>query len=177
MTEPWLSGPVPGIITDLQPAAHMLLDARADLQRVVSPLPEALIWERPGGAASIAFHLLHLAGSADRLLTYAAGQPLSEAQRAALAIEKDPASPGETGPQFLARAVTTIDRALDVLKQTSREDLNTPRAVGRQMLPSNVRGLLFHVAEHTQRHTGQVVTTAKILTGMIAHESTKPRNV
>jgi uncharacterized damage-inducible protein DinB len=165
MPEPWLSGPVPGIITDLQPAAHMLLDARADLQRVVSPLPEALIWERPGGAASIGFHLLHAAGSIDRLLTYAVGQPLSDAQREALAAEKDPASLGRPGPQLLAGILATIDRALDVLKQTSGEELDTPRAVGRQMLPSSVRGLLFHVAEHTQRHAGQVVTTAKVVGG------------
>jgi uncharacterized damage-inducible protein DinB len=165
MPEPWLSGPVPGIITDLQPAAHMLLDARADLQRVVSPLPEALIWERPGGAASIGFHLLHAAGSIDRLLSYAAGHQLNDAQREALAAEKDPASLGKTGLQLLAGIVAGIDRALDVLKQTRADELDTPRGVGRKMLPSNVRGLLFHVAEHTQRHTGQVVTTAKVVGG------------
>ena len=175
MPEPWLSGPVPGIIADLQPAAHMLLDARADLQRVVSPLPEALIWERPGGAASIGFHLLHAAGSADRLLTYAAGKPLNEAQLAALAAEKDPASLGRTGPELLAGIVGAIDRALGVLQQTRADELDAPRGVGRKQLPSNVRGLLFHVAEHTQRHTGQVVTTARILTGKNAHENTKPR--
>ena len=177
MTIPWLEGPVPGIVPDLQPAAHQLLDARADLQRVVSPLPEPLIWERPGGAASIGYHLLHAAGSVDRLLTYAAGRPLSDAQYAALDAEKNPAALGRTGPELLAGIVAAIDRALDVLKHTRADELDMPRGVGRKQLPSNVRGLLFHVAEHTQRHTGQVVTTAKILTGMNAHESTKARNI
>jgi hypothetical protein len=38
--------------------------------------------------------------------------------------------------------------------------------VGRARLPSTVFGLLFHVAEHTQRHAGQAITTAKIVRGL-----------
>jgi uncharacterized damage-inducible protein DinB len=45
-------------------------------------------------------------------------------------------------------------------------DLLTPRVVGRRRLPSSVLGLLFHAAEHTQRHTGQVITTSKIIRGL-----------
>jgi len=30
-------------------------------------------------------------------------------------------------------------------------------------LPTTVGGLLVHVADHTQRHVGQAVTTAKIV--------------
>jgi uncharacterized damage-inducible protein DinB len=33
-------------------------------------------------------------------------------------------------------------------------------------LPSTTIGLLYHAAEHTVRHAGQVLTTAKILQGM-----------
>jgi uncharacterized damage-inducible protein DinB len=115
--------------------------------------------------------LLHAAGSVDRLLTYAAGRPLSDAQYAALDAEKNPAALGRTGPELLAGIVAAIDRALDVLKHTRADELDMPRGVGRKQLPSNVRGLLFHVAEHTQRHTGQVVTTARVLVGLTGQKS------
>jgi len=162
---PWLSGPVAGVVTELQPAAHMLLDAIDDLRRIVPPIPDALIWERPGGAASIGFHMLHLAGSADRLLTYATGAPLSESQRKWLAAEKDPESLGMSGADLLERAVGTLERALGVLRHTSAEELDLPRPVGRAALPSSVRGLLYHVAEHSQRHLGQIATTVKVVQG------------
>jgi len=42
--------------------------------------------------------------------------------------------------------------------------LTDARAVGRQRLPSTVIGLLVHAAEHTTRHAGQIITTAKIVT-------------
>jgi uncharacterized damage-inducible protein DinB len=44
-----------------------------------------------------------------------------------------------------------------------RGPIAAARTVGRHALPTNVIGLLFHLAEHTQRHTGQVITTAKIV--------------
>jgi hypothetical protein len=42
--------------------------------------------------------------------------------------------------------------------------LTEPRYVGRKMLPSTVIGLLTHIAEHTQRHVGQAITTARWIT-------------
>jgi uncharacterized damage-inducible protein DinB len=42
-------------------------------------------------------------------------------------------------------------------------DFDTPRGVGRKQLPTSIGGALIHVADHTQRHVGQVVTTAKVL--------------
>jgi uncharacterized damage-inducible protein DinB len=42
-------------------------------------------------------------------------------------------------------------------------DLNLFRGVGRKQLPTSIGGALIHVADHTQRHAGQVVTTAKVL--------------
>ena len=42
-------------------------------------------------------------------------------------------------------------------------DFNTFRGVGRKQLPTSIGGALIHVADHTQRHVGQVVTTAKVL--------------
>ncbi|HET7603400.1 MAG TPA: DinB family protein [Gemmatimonadales bacterium] len=166
MPEFWLQGPVPGIIPDLQPAAHALLQVRQELPSVLARLDASLLWVRPGGAASLGFHLLHIAGSTDRLLTYAAGQGLSDAQRQALSLEREPEASGRTLQELTAGAVAAIDQALDVLRSTRAEELDDARTVGRQALPTNVRGLLFHIAEHAQRHSGQVATTVKVVAGL-----------
>jgi hypothetical protein len=83
LPEPWLRGPIPGIAPVLQPAAHAFVMAREDVEAAVSGLAEDQIWARPAGIASLGFHLAHLAGSTDRLLTYARGEALSDVQRAA----------------------------------------------------------------------------------------------
>ena len=64
---------------------------------------------------------------------------------------------------MLALAQAAIDVALEQLRGTPRGALLDHRGVGRAQLPSTVLGLLFHVAEHTQRHTGQVIATAKVV--------------
>ena len=57
-----------------------------------------------------------------------------------------------------------IEIALIQLRNTPDITLLEPRGVGRKQLPSTVLGLLFHAAEHVQRHTGQLLVTAKMLT-------------
>ena len=52
---------------------------------------------------------------------------------------------------------------IDQLKNTKDESVFETRYVGRKQIPSNVLGLLFHAAEHTQRHTGQLLVTARIV--------------
>jgi uncharacterized damage-inducible protein DinB len=162
--EAWLGGPVPGVDPYLMPVAHALLQSRTDLAQATEGLTANQLWARPGGAASIGFHLRHVAGSIDRLLTYARGQALSDAQRSAAAAE------GAVGPEddvapLVAAMSAAIEAALAQLRETPRATLLEPRAVGRAQLPSTVLGLLFHVAEHTQRHTGQVIATAKVVRG------------
>jgi len=142
------------------PAAHALLQAREELARAVAGATNDEVWRRPGAAASAGYHLQHLAGSLDRLLTYARGEPLGEGQRRALLRED---TPGATAPALLSAAHAAIDRALDQIRRTPAETLLDPREVGRARLPSTVLGLLFHAAEHTTRHSGQVVTTLKAL--------------
>ena len=164
--EPWLRGPLPGIPELLQPAAHALTAAGEDVAAAVADLSPAQLWARPGGAASIGFHLLHLAGSTDRLLTYARGEALSERQRAALAAEQTLLEPHPSAGELLRAWRVAVDRALRQLAGTPEGDLGSPRVVGRAQLPSTVRGLLFHTAEHAQRHVGQIVTTAKIIRGL-----------
>ncbi len=161
--EPWLSGPVEGIEPWLQPVAHALQQVREAVPRAVSGLAKEAFLARPGGAASLAFHLRHIPGSIDRLMTYAGGASLDEAQKAALAAEKQEAA---NDPEALVASFERgISEALERLRRFPAASLLEPRAVGRAGLPSTVLGLLFHAAEHAQRHTGQVIATAKVVRG------------
>lgn len=163
--EAWLRGPMSGIDPVLQPAAFALVQAREDLALAVAGLSPAQLRGRPGGAASLEFHLRHVAGSIDRLLSYSRGQALTSEQREALAAESASSDPGITVETLLAAAHAAIDRAIVGLRSADPSTLHAPRAIGRAALPSTVFGVLFHIAEHTQRHTGQVIVTAKVVRG------------
>jgi putative YjhG/YagF family dehydratase len=162
--EVWLRGPIEGISPALQPVAHALLQALEDIERIAPSLSHDELWAMPGGAASIGFHLRHIAGTLDRLLTYARGESLSERQREALAAEKTVTREVGAG-ELLELCRAAIARAMDQVRSTPDDSLDEPRAVGRAALPSTVRGLLFHAAEHTTRHVGQIITTLKVLRG------------
>lgn len=162
--EVWLRGPVEGIAAQLQPVAHSLLQCREEIEVHLAGLPADRLWERPGGAASAGFHARHAAGSLDRLFTYARGEALSPAQVAFAKAEGDPAAPDGTSAGLIEQFGRAIDRALEQLGHTDASRLLDARGVGRAQLPSTVLGLLFHAAEHTQRHIGQMVTTVKIVT-------------
>jgi uncharacterized damage-inducible protein DinB len=108
--------------------------------------------------------MLHLAGSTDRLLTYARGERLSPEQKAALAAEEAP--PLLSASDLIVQLRSAIDRTLAHFRQVPVESLYEPRTVGRAALPTTVIGLLFHAAEHSQRHAGQIVTTARVVRGL-----------
>ena len=158
-----MRGPIEGIAPLLMPAAHALVQARDELQRLVSHIPPEHVWLTPGGAASIGFHVKHLGAALDRLFTYARGERLSDAQKDAFRAEGEPGDPPAALADLVKDASAQIDRALDQLRRTAEDQLLDHRGVGRAQLPSNVLGLLFHAAEHSTRHAGQVITTAKIL--------------
>jgi len=164
-TEAWQRGPVAGFEPLLMPIVHALIQVQEDLQRLVSSVPAERVWQRPGGAASIAFHVSHTGGALDRLFTYARGEALSDAQRAAARVEGKPADPPATLTALVADVNGALERAFDQLRATEADSLLDERKVGRAGLPSNVLGLLFHAAEHCTRHVGQAITTAKILAG------------
>jgi uncharacterized damage-inducible protein DinB len=166
--EAWLRGPVPGVPPLLQPAAHALVQAREELEAVAGGLAPDELWHAPDGVASVGYHLRHLAGALDRLLTYARNEPLSETQRAALVAERQRPDPLPTAAALLSEVGAAIDRALEQLRSTPESALLEPRFVGRARLPSTVLGLIFHAAEHTARHAGQVVTTVKMQRGRAA---------
>jgi uncharacterized damage-inducible protein DinB len=160
--EVWQRGPVPGYPDLLMPVAHSLLQVKEDVDRLSATLSDERLWERPAGAASVGFHLRHLGGSTDRLMTYARGEALTPEQLDAgkrEAVETPPL------PVLVAEVHAALDRALAQVAATDPRHLLDGRKVGRAGLPSNVLGLLFHVAEHATRHMGQAITTARIVAG------------
>lgn len=145
----------------MMPAAHALVQAIVDLEKSAANLNDDELFERPGGSASVAFHLRHIAGSIDRLLIYSRGEELNESQFAELRAENS--DERASAVELTQKAVEAINKALVELKNVEPEILFEERFVGRKKLPTNVFGLLFHIAEHTARHVGQVITTAKIV--------------
>ena len=160
--EPWLRGPVEGITPGLQPAAHALLFAGEELERLLPSLSAPQVWARPGGSASIGYHVRHSMGSIERMLTYASGAALSEQQLAALRAEREELAEMD-GAALLVLARRVIEQALAAAREVREDELDEPRVVGRKQLPSNVRGLFGEIAVHTARHVGQIATTAKLV--------------
>ena len=163
--EVWLRGPLAGITPLLQPAAHALQQVREDVVPLVSALSPEQLWARPGGVASIGFHVAHIPGSLDRLLAYSRGDALSDAQRAILAAERTVHDDRPSVDVLLERFAAGFDAAFAYLRTVDEDVLRIPREVGRKRLPSNTLGLIFHAAEHSSRHAGQVVTLSAIVRG------------
>jgi uncharacterized damage-inducible protein DinB len=139
--------------------------ALEDILATVDGLSQDQLWRQPGGAPSVGFHLVHLAGSTDRLLTYARGETLSEAQRSALNNEQELREPYPSLDALLAGWREVVQNALRQIAETPESSLTEPRTVGRARLPTTVIGALFHAAEHAQRHVGQIVATTTIIRG------------
>ncbi len=161
--EPWLRGSLTEVDAVRRQVLHALVLAAEDSERWCAPLSDAEINARPYGIAPVAFHLRHIARSLDRLLTYTEGKSLSGAQRDALASEMEDGAYTEA-VMFEVRA--GLGEARRRVMEISGGSYEETRGVGRAMLPSTVGGLLIHCAEHTQRHVGQAVTTAKVVMGM-----------
>jgi len=209
-------GPVPGFPPLVQPVVHALLQARDEVNAFMEGFPDEKLWERPAGVASVGFHLRHLTGVLDRLLTYARGEGLSGEQLNylkgegipeegkllgregmpeggkppkregtpkggklpkregmlegdGLGKEGEPVGDGN-GPMggnvakyLVERFNIQVDKALEQIKGIKEEELTARRDVGRDRIPSTVGGLIFHAAEHTQRHVGQLLVTVRVV--------------
>ena len=163
MTQPevWLRGPVEGVPAALQPAAHALLQVKEEIADILADFPDDKLWERPAGVASVGFHLKHIPGVVDRLFTYARGEKLSSDQMRYLSSEAE--ETGESKDELIRAAQDRIDKAIDELRSIDPVTLPDFRGVGRKQLPSTVLGMLFHAAEHSERHLGQTLVTARVL--------------
>jgi len=169
--EVWLRGPLPGVPALLQPIAHALLQAREEINELMTGFPEALLWEKTAGLASPGFHLQHLAGVLNRLFTYAANEQLSLQQLEYLKSEGKPPVEAYSVETLLQVFNKQVDDCINQLKNTDESTLTESRGVGRAKLPSTVIGLYTHSAEHTMRHTGQLLVTVKILADRFANDT------
>ncbi len=165
LPEYWQRGPIDGIPGLLQPVAHALLQARQEVEEVLTDFPAELLWQKPNGLASVAFHIQHITGVINRLFTYASGAMLN-AQQLNYLQQEGVASPDVTKQILLQNLHHQIQQAITVLSLTHENILTEKRLVGRKQIPSTVIGLFFHAAEHTMRHTGQVLVTAEFVKAM-----------
>lgn len=160
LPEPWLRGTLVEMPSVQRAAIHALQLGREDLEIWCGGLSDEELNARPGGIPPVAFHVRHIARSIDRLLTYAEGKSLDENQIAALKTELDP---GATRKELFAELTEALARGEGRIRAFDSTRLEEPRKVGKKQMPTTVGGLLVHVAEHTQRHVGQAITTAKIV--------------
>jgi uncharacterized damage-inducible protein DinB len=158
--EPWLRGThadVPAVGRAVLHAFDLALD---DLTKWTEGLADAEVHAQPLGLTAVSYHLKHIARATDRLLSYAEGKPISAEQLAAMKGEQ---GGEETLAELLAEVEASFSDAAGRVRVLATADFNTFRGVGRKQLPTSIGGALIHVADHTQRHVGQVVTTSKVL--------------
>ena len=159
LPEPWLRGPIAGVHPLVGPILYAFQQAREDLAKFTEGLTPEQLWDSPHGFGSAGFHIVHIAGSTERLLSYLQERQLTEAQMQALRDEARPLGSGRD------EVLAILDRALRdaeaVVRAIDPATLEEPRGVGRQHLPTTVIGLLTHIAEHTQRHIGQAISACK----------------
>jgi len=160
--ENWLRGKVENVPDLLQPAAHALLQSKEELRQYLDDLPSRELWTKPAGRASVGFHLQHIAGVTNRLITYAKGEQLSEAQLQYLKLEGK-ADASMSVEELITQAENELNVAVEFLKSQKPEDLTNTVEVGRKRIKSSLIGVLFHAAEHSQRHIGQMLVTISVV--------------
>ena len=160
LPEAWLRGPAAGVSPLIAPLLFSFQQAREDLRRCLEGLTPEQIWATPHEFGSVGFHLRHIAGSADRLITYLQGAALSPEQIAVLRAEHVPGGAGIE--ELLALIEGAFRHAEAIVRTIDPSTLAEPRTVGRKHLPTTVIGLVVHIAEHTQRHVGQAISAAKL---------------
>jgi uncharacterized damage-inducible protein DinB len=157
--EPWLRQTHSDLPVVHRAVRHALEQAGEDIEAWCKPLTPGELELRPHGLPSVAFQMRHIARSLDRLMTYAEGEALSEAQFSALRAESEPSA---TSSELFAEFEIALGQTMQRLAALQVVDLDTPRGLGRAAIPTTIGSILIHVAEHTQRHVGQAITTAKI---------------
>jgi uncharacterized damage-inducible protein DinB len=157
--EPWLRGPVPGVHPLIAPILRSFQQAREDLAKFTEGLTPEQLWASPHGFGSAGFHIRHIAGSTERLLSYLQNRELTAGQMQALRDEAQPLRFGRE--ELLAILEKALREAEAVVRAIDPATIEEPRAVGRKRLPTTVIGLLTHIAEHTQRHVGQAISACK----------------
>ena len=157
-----MRGPMVGVEPLVMPLFFSFTQVREDLARYTEGVAQEQLWRNVGPLPSLGFHLRHIAGSVDRLTAYLMNEPLTAEQ---LAFLKEEATQGATLEELLAAIDATLRATEARLRAIDPSTIHDPRYIGRKRLPTTVLGLLVHIAEHTQRHLGQAITTAKSVRG------------
>ncbi|HEX5234396.1 MAG TPA: DinB family protein [Silvibacterium sp.] len=160
LPEPWLRGTHSELPAVLRAVLHAFELSQHDVHHWTGDLSESELHSSPQGLTPIAFHLRHIPRTLDRLLTYGEGKELDGHQIAELKSESEP---GVSREHLFAEFVWGLQSAAQRVRAFAGSNLEEPRSVGKKQLPTTLGGLLVHLADHTQRHTGQIVTTAKLL--------------
>ena len=158
--EPWMRGPIAGVDPLVMPLLFSFTQVREDLALHTSGITQEQLWSNIGALPSLGFHLRHITGSVERLATYLMNEHLTEEQ---LVFLKGEATPGATLEELLGAIDATLRATEACLRTIDPATIHDPRYIGRKRLPTTVLGLLVHIAEHTQRHLGQAITTAKLV--------------
>ena len=96
------------------------------------------------------------------MLSYAQGRALTQEQFDYLKSEGIHDKPNTT-EALIANFQQKVVEAMTYFKTLDDSTIKSARTVGRKELPSTVIGLLFHAAEHSQRHLGQLIATASFV--------------
>ena len=163
LPEPWLRGTLSSVEAVARGVLHALELAREDVSKWCFRLSDEQLNRRPYGLAPVAFQLRHIARSLDRLLTYAEGKELNQAQWFAL---KSELQEGATGAEVFAQFEKALQESAGRVLALAHQDYSSARCVGKKKLPTTLGGLLVHIAEHTQRHVGQAIVTAKLVSAV-----------
>jgi uncharacterized damage-inducible protein DinB len=158
--EPWLRGTLADVPFVQRSLLHAIEQTREDVSRWCEGLTDDEMYARPSGLPSIALQLRHIAGSLDRLLTYAEGRSLDPEQLAALSSED---AEGQSREELMSAFQSALRNVESRVRAFDAANLDVKRFVGRAQLPTTLGGLLIHCAEHTMRHVGQLITTAKVV--------------
>jgi uncharacterized damage-inducible protein DinB len=160
LPEHWLRDTLCNLPVVQRALLHSLQMAQEDTAKWCGGLEDRELHLRPFHLPSVAFQLRHIARSLDRFCCYAEGTPLTPEQLAALASEMDGSGDRQT---ILGELEKSIEKTRQRLDAIVRRPPDSPVSIGRKGLPTTLGGLLIHAAEHTQRHVGQAITTAKVI--------------
>ncbi len=164
LPEPWLRNTHNELDSIRRGVLHALDLCGEDTTLWCKSVRDDQLLERPAGLAPIVFHLRHIPRSLDRLLTYAEGRQLSPAQLDALNGELDTSGLHHRSiPDVFDEFRSGLRRAADRIRAISPDRFHEFVVIGKKQLPATVGGILVHCADHTQRHTGQIITTVQVL--------------
>lgn len=158
--EPWLRGPIAGVHPIAAPLLYAFTQVREDLAHWTAPLTTEQLWARPFGLGAIGFHIRHIGGATERLVMYLKGEQLSDRQILEMKAEMETGAGRE---ELLQRVDEQFLAAEAIIMALDPRTWNDVRTVGRKALPTTVGGLVTHLAEHAQRHCGEVIVTAKVV--------------